>query len=546
MASIGQYAEETIRKESPHFSPLKAIVESAFYTNNTRPIHTIKEAYDLAVQEPQTIVLDQNVQHAVDLGLDPTAKILVSNDGATVGRTAKARRIVGIDPDEDEKLLAIAREAIYHASFRPFIKSQAVVGLDEDFMTKAHINMPETEANHLYSWLINFQIFNESYENRYKKSKDYMENDIHVFFDPQWSHPDYPDGLAYFDVAQNVACILGLRYFGEIKKGTLTLAWASAHRNQYVACHGGLKIFKSPANQDYVASFFGLSGSGKSTLTHAKHDHRYDIEALHDDAFIIHTEDGSSIALEPSYFDKTKDYPTGHPEQDYFVTVQNAGVTLNQDKQKVLVTEDIRNGNGRTVKSRYATANRVDKINQKINGIFWIMKDDSLPPLIKITDPLFASVFGCTLATKRSNAENTTDGLNKLVIEPYANPFRVYPLVEDFAKFKDLFDRGIEAYIINTGDYRGTKVTPDHSLAAIEAVVDNTGTFKPFGPIQGFEYLEMKDFPVDLNQEGHLQDIQNRMQMRLDFILKHNKDNPQHPIDQAAIDALNKIIHALN
>ena len=39
------------------------------------------------------------------------------------------------------------------------------------------------------------------------------------------------------------------------------------------------------------------------------------------------------------------------------------------------------------------------------------MKDDTLPPLVKITDPLLASVFGCTLATKRSNAENTNDNL---------------------------------------------------------------------------------------------------------------------------------------
>ena len=61
------------------------------------------------------------------------------------------------------------------------------------------------------------------------------------------------------------------------------------------------------------------------------------------------------------------------------------------------------------------------------------MKDDALPPLVKITDPRLASILGCTLMTKRSNAENTGAGANldALVIEPYANPFRVYPLVED-------------------------------------------------------------------------------------------------------------------
>ena len=155
----------------------------------------------------------------------------------------------------------------------------------------------------------------------------------------------------------------------------------------------------------------GLSGSGEVYIKRTqKHDNKYDIEVLHDDAFVISVEDGSSVALEPSYFDKTNDYPAGHREQDYFVTVQNCGVTLDENGRKVLVTEDIRNGNGRTIKSRYSTPNRVDKIQEPIQSIFWIMKDDALPPLVKITDPRLASILGCTLMTKRSTAENTGAG----------------------------------------------------------------------------------------------------------------------------------------
>ena len=173
-----------------------------------------------------------------------------------------------------------------------------------------------------------------------------------------------------------------------------------------------MKIFQGKEDgNDYVASFFGLSGSGKSTSTHAKHNGKYDIKVLHDDAFVISEKDGSSIALEPSYFDKTNDYPTGHPEQDFFVTVQNCGVTLDENGRKKLMTEDIRNGNGRTVRSRFATPNRVDHIEEPINAIFWIMKDDSLPPLIKVNDPLMAATMGCTLMTKRSSAENIDYGL---------------------------------------------------------------------------------------------------------------------------------------
>ena len=65
--------------------------------------------------------------------------------------------------------------------------------------------------------------------------------------------------------------ILGMRYFGEHKTGTLTLAWAIANRNGYASCHGGQKEYTLDDGSKFVAAVFGLSGSGKSTLTHAQH-----------------------------------------------------------------------------------------------------------------------------------------------------------------------------------------------------------------------------------------------------------------------------------
>ena len=542
MATIDRFATDTIRKSNPHLSQLKATIEPAFYSNNATEIPTLAEAYELASHAPNTTVLDAFVANAKDLGLPEDAHILTVVDGSVVGRTAKARRILGNNPAEDAKIIPIIREEIYNSSFKPFIKGTAVVGLDEDFMVKAHITMPKEHINNLYSWLLNFQIFNDQYKRRYDASKQYDENDIFIFFDPTWRHPDYPDGLAFFDTKHNCAAILGMSYFGEIKKGTLTLAWATAARNNYVSCHGGLKIFRKEGDS-YVASFFGLSGSGKSTLTHAKHDDKYDIEVLHDDAFVISVEDGSSVALEPSYFDKTNDYPAGHREQDYFVTVQNCGVTLDENGRKVLVTEDIRNGNGRTVKSRYSTPNRVDKIKEPIQSIFWIMKDDALPPLVKITDPRLASILGCTLMTKRSNAENTGAGANldALVIEPYANPFRVYPLVEDYEKFKALFDKNVDCYIINTGDFLGKKVTKEVSLGVIETVVDGKANFELFGGLPGMEYLPVEGYEVpDMNGE-YAELIRDRMQFRLDYLKAFNDANPEHQIPQDALESIKTI-----
>lgn len=545
MATVEKFPTSAIRKSNPHFSRLKSTVETAFYSNNVTLVSTMEDAYNRSLESPNTIVLDAEVKHAEELGLPAGAKQLLTQDGRVFGRTAKARRNYGDNPEEDEKLLGIVRDAIFQGSHEPFLRSSAYVGLAEDFMVKAHITMPATQSNNLYSWLMNFQITNPVYDELYAKSKKYPENDFYIFFYPEFKHPDYPMGLSYFDSDHNVVAILGMNYFGEIKKGTLTLAWGTAARNGYVACHGGLKIFRTESDA-HVASFFGLSGSGKSTLTHAKHDGRYDIQVLHDDAFIVSIADGSSIALEPSYFDKTNDYPAGHPEQDYFVTLQNVGVTLDENGKKALVTEDIRNGNGRTVKSRYSTANRVDQITDPIDAIYWIMKDDSLPPIVKITDPLLASAFGATLATKRSTAENTTDDRDALVIEPYANPFRVYPLVEDYEKFKALFEKGVECYIINTGEFLGKKVTPRDTLGVIEGNVNRSAVFKPFGPLEHFEFVEIDGFDVPFDDDVYLDYLKGRMQGRLDFIANFNAQHTQNLLPNEIIEAFQKIVRTIN
>ena len=129
---------------------------------------------------------------------------------------------------------------------------------------------------------------------------------------------------------------------------------------------------------------FGLSGSGKSTLTHAKHDGRYPaIKVLHDDAFIINTDTCASVALEPTYFDKTADYPCDSEDNKYLLTVQNCSATVDEDGKVVIVTEDIRNGNGRAIKSKLWSPTRVDKIDSPVNAIFWIMKDPTIPPVVR-------------------------------------------------------------------------------------------------------------------------------------------------------------------
>lgn len=419
---------------------VRTTVETAFYGNNVVKISSPAEMYSLAKNSPGTIVTDMPIYKPEEVGLPQGATVLLFNDGEVTGRFAAARRIAGEPGVDINNLAAKVREAVYNTRYRKLYHCQAYAGLHEDFMVKLHLLIPENHENIALSWMLNFQYINDFYYKMYQNSKEINEGDIYIFSDPDWRHPEHPGGLAFFDPENNVAAILGMRYFGEHKKGTLTLVWGSANRNGYASCHGGMKRYNLDNGRSYVVSVFGLSGSGKSTITHAKHDNKYDVTVLHDDAFIINTKDGSSIALEPAYFDKTQDYPMGSEDNRFILTAQNTGATLDENGKVVLVTEDIRNGNGRAIKSKLWSPNRVDKFEEKTDAVFWLMKDPTLPPVVKVKGSALGSAMGATLATKRTTAERLAEGVdpNALVVEPYANPFRTYPLSEDYNKFKAL------------------------------------------------------------------------------------------------------------
>lgn len=547
MATKTRFPRTEIGAQNPIFNSIRATIETAFYGNNVTLVTSLKEAYKYAKEAPGTIVTDVPVYKPELLGLDEDSKILLFNDGAVSGRAAAARKIMGeTGVDVNEYRLKIS-EAIFKARTKEMCHAQAIVGLDKDFAVKAHLCIPKSFANNMYSWLLNFQVINEEVSKMYNESKLYdTDGDLYIFSDPDWSHPDHPMGLTFFDPVHNCAALLGMRYFGEHKKGTLTLAWAMANRHGYASCHGGQKRYNLPDGKSFVAGVFGLSGSGKSTLTHARHDGKYDITVLHDDAFIISTEDGSSIALEPAYFDKTQDYPLTCEDNKYLVSMQNCGATLDEDGKVVPVTEDIRNGNGRAVKSILWSPNRVNKFDEPVNAIFWIMKDPTIPPVVKLSGAELASVMGATLATKRSSAERLAPGVdpNALVVEPYANPFRTYPLANDYEKFKALVaDRDVACYIINTGDFMGKKVTKEVTLGVLESIVENRANFKPWGPFSDIEIMEIDGFVPDFTDANYVEQLQKRMQDRVDFVA--SRDTEKGGFDKLpddALEALKKVV----
>ena len=76
---------------------------------------------------------------------------------------------------------------MYHA--------EVYVGLDKEFMVKAHLLIPEGEENILYNWMLNFQYMADCYTKMYRESKpvgDGKEADIYIFSDPQWEGSNSP------------------------------------------------------------------------------------------------------------------------------------------------------------------------------------------------------------------------------------------------------------------------------------------------------------------------------------------------------------------
>lgn len=565
MATKANYKLEEIGAGKVGFSKTRSIIEAAFYGNNVVKVNTLKEAYNLAKSTPGAIVTDMPVYRGEEFGLESDAKVLLFNDGAVTGRYAAARRIKGYPGVDEGKLDKVVMDAVYKTRFKKLYHAQVFVGLDPEFMVKAHLLIPEGEEMLMYNWMLNFQYMSDEYVKMYKESKpvgDGKEADIYIFSDPQWTpipapDVDYsclsdPQTLCYFDTNENCAAILGMKYFGEHKKGTLTMAWAIANRNGYASCHGGQKEYSLPDGRKYVASVFGLSGSGKSTLTHAKHNNKYGdnaITVLHDDAFIINSDTCASVALEPTYFDKTADYPTGCPDNQYLLTAQNCSATMDEDGKIQLVTEDIRNGNGRAIKSKLWSPNRVDKINEPVNSIIWIMKDPTIPPVVKLKGSALASVMGATLATKTSTAERVAAGtdLNALRIVPYANPFRTYPLVNDYDKFKKLVEeKNVDCYIVNTGDFMGKKVQPKDTLGILEAIVEGKAEFKKWGNFDDIEIMEWEGFVPDLDDAEYKNALKGAMQNRVDAVKGFAENNSGYDkLPDEALAAVQKLVDAL-
>jgi phosphoenolpyruvate carboxykinase (ATP) len=509
------------------------------------------ELYALSLQQPEVISTTELMFNPERYGLPKDAKLLVSNDGGIVGRTARARRLVRqLGKTEYEKLKTILLEAVYRFNRRESLWLQGIVGLHKDFMVKAHLLSPATDAKNMLDWGLNFTPFMEPWDRLYSESRYLDEPDILILADPEWSHPEYPLGLVIIDETENCIAILGLRYFGERKKGTLTLAWTIGVRHNMVACHGGIKTI----GDNQPIAFFGLSGSGKSSITNS-HDHagtlRPDehVTVIHDDAFLIDLENRITVALEPTLFDKTDSVKFDDPNIRYFLSAQNVAVFGTSDGKRKLLGEDVRNDNGRCIKSR-DMFRHADSCGVP-DKVIWLQKDSSLPPVCRVNSPGLSVSMGASLSTMRARGVENVDpqDLERLVIEPFANPFRVHPLVVDCAQFLKLFRGGCECYIMNTHAFglsdRLVDIPKELSLKIVTELVRGNIYWRDWKRFHGLSFPKNGNqlFGSDYDRKykptsdaRYVEYLRNRMQDRITYL--SNKRDLEHDMDSSFIDPL--------
>ena len=542
-------------KDLTEMSPLRAIAEAVLLNPKVRKIN-IAEAYEMAKNQAGVSETDLEIYPptAALFGLPKGAKVLNDCHGKIIGRTAKARRFYNrIPAAEKKKVEGDIREAIYQLEHYDLIKAEAVIGLDPDLMIKATFVTSTNDASNVFNWLSNFNSIELTEE--YEKSKVLPIQDIVIVAFNEWTCDDQyyhnvgAPQLSLVDEKHNVIFNLGMRYFGERKKGTLTLAWTSGMRLGMAACHAGIKEidFSECDNKEHRVlgkksiAFFGLSGTGKSSHTNS-HDNGgtlpkgFKKAMLHDDAFQIDTEEKVCRVWEPSLFDKTDSRNTDHPDWEYCLAVMNHALIKNDGKLLPL-GRDIRQANGRALFDRDLLGKWVNRCSFP-KALVWLMKDTILPPALKLKDKYLAVAMGAALITKRSRAENVTEEeLAKLVFEPFANPFRVYELYKDVEAFLKVIETGAECYTFNSSGYWKSS---DEHLENIElqtSLTIHTGILMDQIEWEDWKLLPGAMIPTKesidkllpgyyekynpykrTNQEGYIALIKDRFEQRCEFL----------------------------
>jgi hypothetical protein len=352
-------------------------------------------------------------------------------------------------------------------------------------MGECNFLVPQKYAKHAFDFILNFVPANDDARRQYKVSKPLGFKDIRVISHPDWVNPDWlawksrvnpndphshkndpepPRIRMIFDPDNNVAFLLGNFYFGECKKGALSLIWSAfLNKGLGMPIHGSSKSLVMPDGSKKVFITIGLSGSGKSSLGNAYHGEFIkkgwlkDVELGNDDAIIVQAHENETSGLESSLYNKTDEYRPGSFWEKTVQTAENALVVIDETGQRKPYYMDIYTKNGRCISNRHHLpgADPVKLDTPSPSYICTIQKDNTWGPITRIENPLLQAGLYITLSTKSSAAENISLAeLGKLKISPGANPFGIWPRNLECEMFlKAVQKHKVMGLLLNTGGF---------------------------------------------------------------------------------------------
>lgn len=106
----------------------------------------------------------------------------------------------------------------------------------------------------------------------------------------------------------------------------------------------------------------------------------------------------------------------------------------------------------------------------------------------------------------------------------------------DYTRFKQLIADGVDCYILNTGEFMGTKVKPAHTLGIIEAIVEGTAKFHKWENFTDIEIMDIDGFNASFSNKEYAEQFAARMQDRINFV--KSRETEKAGIDKLPADAL--------
>jgi phosphoenolpyruvate carboxykinase (ATP) len=538
------------------FTEIRAAAEVLRCASNVIYDPSISEIYDMTAKSINVVVSEVKIPAVAmeKLGLRKDQdKVIVSYSGQDTGRSAWARRLVHeADAGLRDKYARLAREADMNLMARPLIYTEAYVGKSERFMVKATLVVPKEWAKLALDFQANFIPVNKETMAVFNRRKVKLP-DIKVVVFPGWTPdmvrdqknnpiiPDLPRLCMLFDSEGDTAYLLGARYFGEVKKATLTLAWKAVVANG-LGCgiHGSSKLLHVKGKsgfEDVVFITIGLSGSGKSTIGLSIHEGQMrkgeSVKVANDDAVAVMFDGNVTVGFEEGCFNKTDDYKPGSYMLETLVTAEDV-LTYRDEKGRIgVMHEDVFVGNGRCITYRPALKGASEDVNVPWPSyITLIMKEETLPPMMLVKDPPLIAALFMSLSTKPGAAENIpVEEMGKLKIIPGANPFIIYPMqLEADTVMKMIKTTGCKGLIFNTSEFyvdaaKRTKIPKEVTLSFYPKVARDEVEWEEYRaglylPRFDAEYADKFDPRRVPDKEGYRKLYNERMDQRIAFLKK--------------------------